>query len=86
MKERIILVTMKMDKNQKYGQVMQCLKEVVYRVLRSKENWVEECSIEGVIRINGMTRREDFSEVEKCMRQSRVTGKFNKRMQTFFKV
>ena len=63
MKEQIILVTMNMDKNQKYDEVIKCLKEGVHQVSQLITKWVEERSIVGVIEINGMTRREDFGQV-----------------------
>ena len=50
------------------------------------ENWPEEISIEEVMHINGVTRREDSDEVDKWMCQPRVIAKCNKRTQMFFKL
>ena len=58
---------MKMDKNQKYDELMQCPKEEKHQVLKLIEEWADASSIAEVIDINGMTRREDFSEVDKWM-------------------
>ena len=66
-----------MDKNKKYDEVMQRLKEGMHRVLKLIENWAKESSIAGVIEINGMTTREDFSEFDKWMYQPGVIGKYN---------
>ena len=82
----MILAIMKMGKNQKHDAVMQCLKEGKHRVLQSIENWTEERSIVGFTNINGVARREHFSEVDKQMCQPRVIVKHNKRAQIFFKV
>ena len=85
MKEKINLVTIKIDKNQKYDEVMQCLKEGEHQVLQLIENWAEESSISVVIDINSMTRREDFDKIDKWMCQPRIIQKYNKRAKIFFK-
>ena len=61
----MILVTMKMNKDTKYGEATQCMKEGVHRASQLIENWTGESSISGVTEINGMPRREYFGEVEK---------------------
>ena len=77
---------MTLDKNEKHDEAMQCLKEGAHQVSQQIDNWIEERSIAGVIEINGMTRREDFGEVDKWMCQPRDAGKHNKRNQNVFKV
>ena len=52
-------------KNQKYDEGSQCMKEGMHMVLKLIENWADECSIVGVIDINGMVRRDDFGEIKK---------------------
>ena len=86
MKEKLILITMKMKKNQKYDDPKQCMKEGMHRVSKLIENWADERSISGVVDIGGMVRIEDYGELDKWMYQPRVIGRYSKRTQMFFKI
>ena len=72
MKEKMALVTMKMEKNQKYDEVSQCMKEGMHRVLKLIEIWADVSSIAGVIDANGILRRDDYGEIKKWIYQPRV--------------
>ena len=43
MKEKIMLVTIKMEKNQKNDEVSQCMKEGTCRALKLIKNGVDQC-------------------------------------------
>ena len=77
---------MKMEKNKKYEDSSQCMKEVKHRVLKLIENWENERLVAGIINIDGMVRREYFGQLEKLMCQPRVIGRHIKRTQMLFKI
>ena len=68
-----------MEKNRKYEDIMEWMKEVTHRVLKLVENWEDEGSIAGIIDTDGIGRRDDFGDLEKWMCQPRVIGRQNER-------
>ena len=84
-KEKMILVTMKMDNDPKCDEVMQYIKQAVHLVSQLK-NWIDGSAMARMIDVNGMTWREDFGETGKWMCQPKVVGKGSKNMQNIFKV
>ena len=61
----MILLNMKIGKNQKYDELSQFMKEEMHRALKLIENWEDECSISGVVDVNVMVRRDGFGQIKK---------------------
>jgi len=62
MKEKIILVTIKIKRGPEYNNLVICLKNEVNWVGKSVKNWADKESIARVINFNEITKREDFKK------------------------
>ena len=63
MKEKLELLTMKIEKTIKYEDMRECMKEATHRALKLVENWEDEGSIAGIIDADGMVIKDDFVDL-----------------------
>ena len=64
MKEKIILVTIKMKRGPEYNNLVICLKEGVNWVGKLDKNWVDKESIARVINFNEITKEKILKKLK----------------------
>ena len=86
MKERIILVIIKVEEYQKFYNNQNCIEEGFENVAILVQKWVDDRKIARVIEWNRMIWYEEFKEVDKCIKDPRVSRKQVRKTQMYFKV